>query len=402
MQRRTFLHTSLAATALGSTGRLFAAPAAGSRLLLVFLRGGYDANSLLVPVASSFYREVRPNIAIPRAAEGVRGALSLNADWGLHPALENSVYPLAQKRQACFIPFAGTHDTSRSHFETQDTIELGQADGGRRDFGSGFMNRLASVLQGRDAIAFTDQLPLVLRGRIDVANVSLKSMPKPSDAKLRQSLTSMYQAHPLEARVSEAFEVRDEVAREMTKETTKEMAGEMEAANRNAIDAKGFELEARRIARLMRERYALGFVDVGGWDTHVGQGAASGYLASRFDELGRGLAGFADEIGESAWRDTVVVVVSEFGRTMRENGNRGTDHGHGSVYWVLGGSLAAAPVAGVQQGIEARTLFQNRDMPVLNEYRALLAGLLARQFDLSAAMLEQVFPGAQPQDIGLI
>ena len=403
MQRRTLLHAGLAgAVGLSASGRLFAAPANGSRLLLVFLRGGYDAASLLVPTTSSFYREVRPNIAIPRAADGVRGALPLTADWGLHPALESSIYPLAQKHQACFVPFAGTNDTSRSHFETQDTIELGQADGGRRDFGSGFMNRLAATLQGHDAIAFTDQLPLVLRGNVNVANVSLKSVPKPADAKLRQALTSMYQAHPLESRVAESFEVRDEVAREMTKEMTKEMAGEMQAANRNAIDAKGFEAEARRIARLMRDRYALGFVDVGGWDTHVGQGAATGYLASRLDELGRGLAAFADEIGETAWHDTVVVVVSEFGRTMRENGNRGTDHGHGSVYWVLGGSLAAPPVAGLQQAIEARTLFQNRDLPVLNEYRSLIAGLLARQFDLSAAMLEQVFPGAAPRDIGLI
>ena len=397
MQRRAFLHSTLAGTAaIASSGRLFAAPAAGSsRLLLVFLRGGYDAASLLVPTASSFYREVRPNIAIPRAADGVRGALPLNADWGLHPALEASVYPLVQKRQACFVPFAGTDDLSRSHFETQDTIELGQALGGHRDFGSGFMNRLAAVLQGRDAIAFTDQLPLVLRGSVNVANVSLKSVPKPADARLRSALTAMYHEHPLESRVNESFEVRDEVARDMA-------AGEMEAASRNAIDAKGFELEARRIARLMRERYALGFVDVGGWDTHVGQGAATGYLASRLDELGRGLAAFADEIGESAWHDTVVVVVSEFGRTMRENGNRGTDHGHGSVYWVLGGGLSSSPVAGTQQSIEARTLFQNRDMPVLNEYRAVLGGLMSRQFGLSVAALARVFPGAQPRDLGLV
>ncbi|MEO8155248.1 MAG: DUF1501 domain-containing protein [Rhizobacter sp.] len=395
MQRRAFLHNSLAGTAaLAASGRLFAAPAGGSRLLLVFLRGGYDAMSLLVPTASSYYREVRPNIAIPLAKDGVRGALPLTAEWGLHPALETSLYPLVQKRQACFVPFAGTNDLSRSHFETQDTIELGQADSGRRDFGSGFMNRLAASLQGHDAIAFTDQLPLVLRGSVNVANVSLKSVPKPSDARLRQALTAMYQAHPLESRVTEAFEVRDEIA--------KDMAGEMEAASRNAIDAKGFELEARRIARLMRERYALGFVDVGGWDTHVGQGAATGYLASRLDELGRGLAAFADEIGEAAWRNTVVVVVSEFGRTMRENGNRGTDHGHGSVYWVLGGGLAASSVAGTQQTIEARTMFQNRDLPVLNEYRAVLGGLLMRQFSLSSAMLEQIFPGAQPRDLGLI
>jgi uncharacterized protein (DUF1501 family) len=438
MQRRQLLHAASAgAMALSGHARLFAAAPDAPRLLLVFLRGGYDAASLLVPSSSSFYREVRPNIAIPAASAGVKGAISLNAEWGLHPALENSVLPLVHAGQAAFVPFAGTDDVSRSHFETQDTIELGQGLGAKRDFGSGFMNRLVGVMgkpaAAREAIAFTDQLPLVLRGALSVVNLSLKSEPKPADAKLRQALTEMYRNHPLQARVAESFDVREEAAKDMAKDMAKDgakdgakeaaapavaaassapamassmappaMAGEMVAANRNAINAKGFELEARRIARLMRERYALGFVDVGGWDTHVGQGAATGYLASRLEELGRGLAGFANEMGEAAWRNTVVVVVSEFGRTLRENGNRGTDHGHGSVYWVLGGSLRSASVVGEQQMIEAKTLFQNRDLPVLNDYRALLGGLLARQFALSPAQLQTVFPGAKPRDWGLV
>jgi uncharacterized protein (DUF1501 family) len=185
--------------------------------------------------------------------------------------------------------------------------------------------------------------------------------------------------------------------------TAGDMGGEMVSSGRNAINAKGFELEARRIARLMRERYSLGFVDVGGWDTHVGQGAVNGYLASRLEELGRGLAAYGDEIGEAAWRDTVVVVVSEFGRTMKENGNRGTDHGHGTVYWILGGSLAAGPVVGEQQAIEVGNLFEGRDLPVRNEYRAVLGGLFKRQFGLSAAALAEVFPGGPPPlDLGLI
>jgi uncharacterized protein (DUF1501 family) len=334
---------------------------------------------------------------VPPSADGVKGALPLNADWGLHPALESSIYPLVQKRQVCFVPFAGSDNLSRSHFETQDVIEGGLPPASR-DFDSGFMNRLAAQLEGRDSIAFTDQLPLVMRGSVQVANVSLKSVPKAADARLRSALSSMYKEHPLESRVAEGFEVRDEIARDMAAEK----AGEMAAANRQAIDAKGFELESRRVGRLMRERYSLGFIDVGGWDTHVNQGAATGYLAQRFEELGRGLAGFADELGAAAWRDTVVVVVSEFGRTMRENGNRGTDHGHGSVYWVLGGGLAAGPVAGTQVAIEARTLHQGRDMPVLNEYRSMLAGLMARQFGLSSSALSSIFPGVQARDLGLI
>ena len=442
MQRRHLLQASLigaAATAgLSTSTRLLAAPAGTPRFLLVFLRGGYDALSLLVPT-SAYYREVRPNIAIvekaaDKAGAGAApGALNLDTDWGLHPALAKSVMPLVALGQARFVPFAGTDDLTRSHFETQDSIELGQALTGRRDFGSGFLNRLAGVVQGsgqpagRDAIAFTDQLPLVMRGELSVANLSLKVEPRGGDDKLRAALAGMYRDHPLQGRIAESFEVRQEAAKDIGPSSpalaasgpptmataaasggmggvgTMGMAGEQVSANRGAINAKGFELEARRIARLMRERYALGFVDVGGWDTHVGQGNGAGYLASRLEELGRGVAAYADELGPAAWRNTVVVVLSEFGRTMRENGNRGTDHGHGSVHWVLGGGLGGgAAVVGEQVPIEARTLFQNRDLPVLNEYRAVLGGVLARQFALSPAQLDQVFPGAQPKDLGLV
>ena len=123
------------------------------------------------------------------------------------------------------------------------------------------------------------------------------------------------------------------------------MAGEMLAANRNAITARGFELEARRMAGLMRDKFNVAFIDVGGWDTHVNQGNAQGQLANLLTSLGQGLAGFADEMG-AAWNSTVVVVLSEFGRTFRENGTRGTDHGHGSVYWVLGGAVHGGRMAG--------------------------------------------------------
>jgi uncharacterized protein (DUF1501 family) len=433
MHRRHLIHSTLSGAAgLSISGRLLAAPAGSPRFLMVFLRGGYDALSLLVPAASqgSFYREVRPNIAVVAAAAATDKpgavaspeALPLNNDWSLHPAMQASLMPLVARRQICFVPYAGTDDLTRSHFETQDSIELGQALTGRRDYGSGFLNRLAGLmhgapgasgasplLAGSDAIAFTDQLPLVMRGELGIANLSLKLDPKAGDDKLRAALAGMYRDHPLQDRVAGAFEVRQDAARQIAATASAApaaapagMAGEQVSANRGAITAKGFELEARRIARLMRERYALGFVDVGGWDTHVGQGAATGYLASRFEELGRGLAAYVEELGAAAWRNTVVVVISEFGRTARENGNRGTDHGHGSVHWVLGGSLAAGAVAGEQQAFEAKSLHQNRDLPVLNEYRGVLGGLLARQFALSPAQLDLVFPGARAKDIGLI
>lgn len=393
MDRRQFLVSS-PALALAST-RLFAAPAAGTRLLLVFLRGGYDAASLLVPTSSTFYYEARPTIAIPRPGADANAALPLTADWALHPALKDSILPLYQSGHAAFVPFAGTDDLTRSHFETQDSIELGQPSGTSRNFSSGFLNRLAVELTGAAPMAFTDQLPLVLRGELNVPNMALRNLAKPSiDQRLSGLIASMYAGTSLQRSVGEGFETRDDVMREM--------AGEMEAANRNAISAKGFELEARRIAKLMKDKYSIGFVDVGGWDTHVGQGGATGFLANRLGELGQGLAAFADEIG-SGWRNTVVVVLSEFGRTFRENGNRGTDHGHGTVYWVLGGGIRGGRVVGEQQRIEAATLFQNRDYPVLNDYRAFLSGLLAHLYGLSDAALQRIFPGVRTTpDLGLV
>jgi len=408
MQRRHFLSAAAALPLAASGVQLMAATKGTPRVLVVFLRGAYDAASLLVPVSSSFYYEQRPNIAIARPGSAADAAIPLNAEWGLNPTLVDSMLPLFEKKQLAFVPFAGTDDTSRSHFETQDSIELGQPLVGARNFQSGFMNRLAQVLGARsfanESIAFTDQLPLTFRGSVQVPNLVLANLAKPSfDARQSQLIAGMYQGSPLAGTVSEGFAVRDEAMHDINGDPDKHsgMSGEMIAASRNAITAKGFEGEARRIARLMRERYHLGFVDVGGWDTHVGQGSGTGYLANRLAELGKGLAAYADEMGP-AWDDATVVVISEFGRTFKENGNRGTDHGHGSVYWVLGGGVRGGRVVGEQVSVAPGSLFQNRDYPVLNEYRGLLGGLFTGLYGLSAAQVQQVFPGVNPRGIGLV
>ncbi|MEI7970694.1 MAG: DUF1501 domain-containing protein [Betaproteobacteria bacterium] len=394
MTRRNVLLSLCTGALLFNTGRTLASPAARPRLLVIFLRGGYDSASVLVPVASPFYYEARPDIAIAKPSPAPESAVAIDDQWGLHPALRNTVYPLFLRGEAAFIPFAGTNDTSRSHFETQEAIELGLADDRVRNARSGFLNRLAATLTGTEPMAFTDNLPIILQGPVQVANASLRNPAKPSvDGRQSHLIESMYRGTGLEDKVVEGFALREQIAREM--------AAEMQAASGSAITAKGFELEARRMARLMGESHDIGFVDVGGWDTHVNQGAGTGYLASRLEELGRGLAAYAHEM-DSAWRSTLVVVLSEFGRTFRQNGNRGTDHGHGTTFWVLGGSLRGGRVAGDQVRVSASTLFQNRDLPVLNEYRQLLAGLFARQFGLDRDRLAQVFPGVSPLDLNLL
>ncbi|WP_454278452.1 DUF1501 domain-containing protein [Sphingomonas sp. Marseille-Q8236] len=398
LHRRDLLCGAAALAPMVVAGRAFAAPQAGSRLLVVFLRGAYDAVNIVVPSGSDFYHESRPSIALPRPNPADPNApIPLDADWSLHPALKDSILPLWQARQIAFVPFAGTDDMSRSHFETQDTIELGQPVGGHRDYGSGFMARLAGILgAGERPIAFTDQLPLCFRGGEDpIPNLALANVGKPIDQRQASLIQSMYTGHPDLARsVSEGFTVRDTVYRTLDQE--------MKAASRGAVSAKGFALSAQRIGTLMRDRFNLAFVDVGGWDTHVNQGGATGYLADRIGELGRGLAGFAQAIGPEAWRSTTVVVVSEFGRTFRENGDRGTDHGHGSIYWVMGGGVSGGRMAGEQVALSAATLNQDRDLPVLTDYRALIGGLVGRQFGLSAGRLAPLFPNSRTTDLRLI
>jgi uncharacterized protein (DUF1501 family) len=398
--RRELLKLSGAAlVSSGLTGRLFAAPTSGPRFLLVFLRGGYDSANLLIPYSSSFYYEARPNIAIakPDAASNT-SALALDADWALAPAIRESIGAMYLQRQVAFVPFAGTEDLSRSHFETQDSIELGQPVAAARNYRSGFLGRLSETLiapsQSAAAIAFTDALPLAFAGGEVVPNLSLKNVGKPPfDERQARILSEMYAGHHLEAAVSGGLELRQEVA--------VEMAEEMSAANRNAINTKGFELEAERMGRLMRDKYRIGFIDIGGWDTHVGEGGAQGPLASNLSSLGRGLQVFSSSLG-AEWNNTIVVVLSEFGRTFRENGNRGTDHGHGTVYWVLGGSINGGVIAGEQRRLSRGALFQDRDYPVLNDYRSVLGGLFRTMWGLSPGQSSRIFAQVPAVDLKLV
>ena len=396
----------------GITSQAFAAPAASdARFLLVFLRGGYDAANVVIPTGSAFYYESRPTIAVPKPDPvNPTAAVMLPgvgvSGWSLHPALRESMLPLWERGQLAFVPFAGTADLTRSHFETQDSIESGMpvASPGTvpHAYGSGFLNRLAAALEAKGApVAFTDGLPTVMAGEVIVPNVSLKGTGRPPfDDRQMGILEQMYSGTRFQPLIADGFDLRKTVA-EQAEMMANGGTGEMQAANRNALTAKGFELEARRMAELMKDKFNIGFIDVGGWDTHVNQGNAQGQMASLLTSLGQGLAGFADQMS-AAWSRTVVYVLSEFGRTFRENGTRGTDHGHGSVHWVLGGAIQGGRLAGEQVTVAANTLNQNRDFPVLSEYRNALSGLFKRMYSLDSGRLAQVFPKAVTLDLDLL
>ncbi len=413
MNRREILRTGFAAlSTAGLSTRLLAADSSGPRLLLVFLRGGYDCANLLVPYSSSFYYEARPHIAIARpgapaltdtasqddletsASASTASALALDADWALAPAVRESIGSMYSKGEVAFVPFAGTDDLSRSHFRSQDTVELGTVGTGvQRDYSAGMLARLSAVLTDNAPISFTNDLPLVFKGRTGVPNLELMESCEPIlDERQASLLSEMYEGNPLGSAIADGLQLRQEVARSAQKE--------MREASRGAMDPMGLEAGAARMAQLMRDRYRLGFIDVGGWDTHVNEGGAQGSLATNLHNLGGSLRAFAKAMGPD-WKDTVVVVVSEFGRAFRENGNRGTDHGHGSVYWVLGGSIRGGRIAGEQQRVEHNTLFQDRDFPVLNDHRAVLGGLFRRMWDLSPDQVGRIFPNVVPADLKL-
>lgn len=398
MNRRELLIAAAAAATLPSlsfSAKLFAAPVSAPRFLIVFLRGGYDCNNLLVPYSSDFYYESRPTLAIARPdSHNPNSAIALDSHWGLNPVLRDSIYPLWQRKQIAFVPFAGTDDVSRSHFETQDNIESGEPTQQRNRYDSGFLARLSRQVPNSAPIAFTDALPLSFQGGNAIPNISLRGNSKPAfDARQSAILSSMYQNTPYAASAAGGLELHQQVSRDLQEEMVK--------ANRGAPNAQNFAAQTRRMATLMRDQYRLGFVDVGGWDTHVNQGSTSGQLANNLANLGEGLAAYAQALGDE-WHNTTVVVVSEFGRTFRENGARGTDHGHGTVYWVLGGNVRGGRIVGEQVAVNPQSLLQNRDYPVLNNYRNLLGGLLGRTWGLSASQLQSVFPGAHPDALQLL
>jgi uncharacterized protein (DUF1501 family) len=409
MQRRDLLHrAALLGSGLLPLGRqAWAAtgPDTGQgRLVVVLLRGAVDGLNVVVPYGDPGYAAARPTIALaPPGAAG--GVLDLDGHFGLHPALA-PLLPLWQQGQLAFVHAAGSPDGTRSHFDAQDYME--SATPGRKSTPDGWLNRLLGALPAEGAapgaptraVSVGPVLPRIYAGRNAVANIASGSAAmKPTLLDRRPVGDAFAQLYAGDDKLARAYQASQQAHSEVMQAMQGEdLQREMQAADNGAPLPNGFPDDAARLAQLMRRdrRVQLAFMALGGWDTHANQGAATGQLANRLQPLGRGLAALAQGLGP-AWDDTVVVVMSEFGRTVRQNGNGGTDHGHGNVMWLLGGRVAGGQVRGRWPGLGAQALYEGRDLAVSTDFRQVLAEVCTRHVGLDPGRLAEVFPGYEWQ-----
>jgi len=405
-QRRLFLQqgAALAGWTLWSGARAADSGQARRKLVVVMLRGAVDGLSVVVPYGDPRYAESRASIAL--AAPGAEdGVLPLDGKlFGLHPALAR-LKPWWDQGALSFVHASGSPDPTRSHFDAQDYMESGTP--GRKSTPDGWMNRLLAGLPGpaapTRAISMGTTPPRIFAGPASVASLGLGpralEAKRIDDPQMQSALARLYaQDGALSATYRDTTEGRGEMKRSM-------MAGGGEAtgmgrsmdasADNGAPSARSFAADARRLGQLIaRDAHTqLAFTSVGGWDTHVNQGGARGQLANRLASLGEGLDALAQGLGESL-RDTVIVVMSEFGRTVRQNGTGGTDHGRGNVMWLLGGPVAGGRMLGEWPGLESAALADGRDLAVVTDFRQVLGPLLQRHLGLGEEALARVFPQA--------
>lgn len=399
MSRRRFLLSALGGAILlpvGHSGLAAVSAAPGGpprRLVVVFLRGAVDGLSVVVPCADPDYYRARASIAIaPPGRE--EGGLALDSHFALHPALA-PLLPRWQSGQLAFVHATGSPDATRSHFDAQDYMESGTP--GRKSTPDGWLNRLLGVLPvGGGGLNVGAVMPRALAGAQPVAVLAsgnAATRPSPLDRpRIGAAFDELYAG---DDKVSRAYRESRESQREMKATLAREEDDpQMVAANNGAALPNVFAEDAGRLARLMRgdDRIRVAFLAVGGWDTHANQGGSRGQLANRLQPLGNGLATLARDLGP-AFADTVIVVMSEFGRTVGQNGNGGTDHGHGNVMWLLGGPVAGGKVHGRWPGLESAALYEGRDLAVTTDFREVLATVAEHHLRLADHDLVRLFPG---------
>jgi uncharacterized protein (DUF1501 family) len=362
-----------------------AAGARDPRLLVVILRGALDGLSAAPPVADPRYADMRGEIAIPSV--GTYAALPLDGFFGLHPALKN-LHRLFRDRQAAVVHAAASPYRERSHFDGQDVLESGLPGVGRVD--SGWLNRALAGLPAAERVAAKGGLgvgpatPLILRGAAPVMGWAPQNVASAGED-LAERLLHLYAARDpaLEAALRSGLEA-DRMAR---------AGGGMSAGQADPMGmARAAEGAARLLAASDGPRVAALSFD--GWDTHANQGGATGRLANLLGGLDAAFAAF-EKVLTPVWKETAILVITEFGRTAHVNGTTGSDHGTASLAFLLGGAVRGGRVIADWPGLRTADLHEGRDLRPTTDLRAVFKGLLADHLGLGATVLaEKVFPGS--------
>jgi len=406
MDRREFLK----AIALSGTTALFPGisgwalskkdgSSADKKLVVIFLRGGADGLNIVVPYSDPNYYSLRPTMGVakPGTADGV---IDLDGHWGLNPALDE-LKPYWENKSLAFVHSSGSPNETRSHFDAQDYMETGVP--GKKIVNSGWLNRVVTELPSRQshlqALSFGAVLPRIFSGPATVASVARPGSQKMALDKpvVAQAFQELYAARNNE--LSKAFAEGVEAHKAINKaleEPEKPQDMEQVIANKGAPTPKVFKTFGKQLSDLFNkdEGVEVAFVDFGGWDTHVNEGNGKGQLANHLKPLGTGLSEFITGIGPM-YKNTTIVVMSEFGRSAHENGNGGTDHGHGNVMWMLGGDIPGGKVYGKWKGLAVEDLHERRDLPTSTDFRSVISYVLSNHVNVSQKSLVRIFPDFQ-------
>ncbi|MDB4916826.1 MAG: hypothetical protein JWM95_4470 [Gemmatimonadetes bacterium] len=372
--------------------------ARGKTLICLFQRGAADALNVVVPHGEKAYYRLRPNIAIPRPGAGM-GAIDLDGFFGLHPSLA-PLKPLWDQGILAPIHAVGSPSATRSHFDAQDYMETGTPDQkGTRD---GWLNRYLAVKGTCEAgcvahdtkpspfraVAMTQQTPRMLEGPAPtIAMNSLSEFTVRAAGPAADRLEALYRtgsADVVHAAGGEMFEAV---------KILKAADPQKYAPQNNAVYPNSqFGTRLKQIAQLIKADVGVevAFADVGGWDTHVNQGASTGQLAGRLDDFAKSIAALVADLGDRM-SDVTIMTMSEFGRTVRQNGNGGTDHGHASALFVIGGDVKGKKVYGNWPGLEPEQLYEGRDLALTTDFRSVFSEVASKH--LGASRLETIFPG---------
>jgi uncharacterized protein (DUF1501 family) len=401
LSRRVFLkHGGLALVSVGLAPRFLerTIEAAGTRrrkvLITIFQRGAVDGLNMVIPFGERAYYAARPSIAISRPGLA-DGALDLDGFFGLHPRLA-PLAPLWQSRQLAVVHACGSPDGTRSHFDAQDYMET--ATPGIKSTRDGWLNRYLHAREHAEAtpfraVALSNQIPRSLQGvepALAINQIGQFGIRPGEVGDVQGAFESQYAAAAdtvLNRTGSEAFEaVRLLKSADPAKYRSENGAEYPRSAYGDAL---------RQVAQLVKADVGLevAFAEVGGWDTHVNQGSSAGQLAARLDDFSRGLAALVRDLGDRM-ADVVILTMSEFGRAVAENGNRGTDHGHGNAMMVIGGeAVRGGKVYGHWPGLRPEQRYEGRDLAVTTDFRSVFNDVVRDH--LGVTDTSSIFPGFQ-------